>query len=111
MTVLKYLLKQFKEELGNASGIDLQGEFDSAGSALAYAEEHVVDFALLDIRMPGMNGIALGEKLRVYYDRSYLHGNHHTFLPKQEYAKLPLCRRPYNLVYPYLRLPFFPYDI
>lgn len=57
-------LKQFKEELGNASGIDLQGEFDSAGSALAYAEEHVVDFALLDIRMPGMNGIALGEKLR-----------------------------------------------
>lgn len=57
-------LKQFEEEFKNAADIDLQGEFDCAGNALAYVEEHAVDFALLDIRMPDMNGIALGEKLR-----------------------------------------------
>lgn len=59
-------LRQFKEEFQNADSIDLQGEFDSAGNALAYAEEHTVDFALLDIRMPGMDGIVLGEKLREF---------------------------------------------
>ena len=57
-------LQQFEEELQSADSIELQGEFDSAGNALAYAQEHAVDFALLDIRMPDMNGIMLGKKLR-----------------------------------------------
>ena len=57
-------IRQFEEELRNASDIELQGEFCSAGNALAYAENHTVDFALLDIKMPDMNGIALGRKLR-----------------------------------------------
>jgi len=57
-------LRQFREEFQNAADIDLQGEFDSAGEALAYARDHTVDFALLDVRMPDMNGIALGEELR-----------------------------------------------
>lgn len=38
--------------------------FDSADKALAYAENHAVDFALLDGAMPGMDGILLGENLR-----------------------------------------------
>lgn len=57
-------LRQFEDEFKNTADIDLRGEFGSAGNALAYAENNEVDFALLDIRMPDMNGIALGEKLR-----------------------------------------------
>ncbi|MCM1173614.1 MAG: response regulator [Blautia sp.] len=57
-------LRQFEEGLRNTADIDLRGEFCSAEDALSYAKDHEVDFALLDVRMPDMNGITLGRKLR-----------------------------------------------
>ena len=57
-------LRQFERSLRDAVDFRLLEMFDSADKALAYAESQAVDFALLDISMPGMNGILLGEKLR-----------------------------------------------
>ena len=40
------------------------GAFTNPVDALAYVQEHPVEAAFLDIAMPGMNGLALAEKLR-----------------------------------------------
>lgn len=44
--------------------------FLSAGEALAYADEHQVDVAFLDIMMGGMDGLQLAERLKELYDRT-----------------------------------------
>ncbi len=59
-----WVLHQFEEGLRHAVDIELLETFYSADKALAYAQCHAVDFAILDGSMPGMDGIALGEKLR-----------------------------------------------
>lgn len=38
--------------------------FDEAPAALAYAENHTIDVAFLDIRMGGMDGLALARRLK-----------------------------------------------
>ncbi|MEN6418043.1 MAG: response regulator [Clostridiaceae bacterium] len=43
---------------------EIAGKFTSPAEAAAYAEHNPVDFALLDIDMPGMNGIELAMRLR-----------------------------------------------
>ena len=58
-------LDLFKIECGNMPGFDIVGFFDNAAGALAYARENPVDFALLDIDMPEMNGIELARRLRM----------------------------------------------
>lgn len=45
-------------------GVEQALGFTRAGEALAWAREHPVDIALLDIDMPDMNGITLGVKLK-----------------------------------------------
>ena len=57
-------LDLFKIECGNMPGFEVAGFFDNAADALAYAQENPVDFALLDIDMPEMNGIKLARRLR-----------------------------------------------
>ena len=42
---------------------DVQG-FSSAGKALKWLEDHNADIALLDIDLPGMNGIALAREIK-----------------------------------------------
>lgn len=59
-----WTLQQFEKSIRQTADIELLEMFESADQALLYAENHAVDFALLDVSMPGMNGIALGEKLR-----------------------------------------------
>ncbi|MBR2831987.1 MAG: response regulator [Oscillospiraceae bacterium] len=58
---------QFKAECEDIPEIELVGEFESAKDALAYARGHLVEFALLDIEMPGVSGIELARQLREIY--------------------------------------------
>ncbi|MDL2318036.1 response regulator [Eubacteriales bacterium OttesenSCG-928-A19] len=44
--------------------------FTSAGEALAYAGEHRIDVAFLDIMMGGMDGLLLAKRLKSLYDRT-----------------------------------------
>jgi len=57
-------LRQFRDACISSTDIDLLGEFGSARKALLYAQDHLPDCALLDVRMPDMDGIELGERLR-----------------------------------------------
>ncbi len=43
---------------------EIVGKFTDPAEAEAYAQTHEVDFAMLDIDMPGMNGIELARRLR-----------------------------------------------
>jgi len=58
--VLRYTVSQCEK----VPGIKETRGFTEASEALAWAEKHRVDIALLDIDMPGMNGIALGVRLK-----------------------------------------------
>ncbi|MDD3921759.1 MAG: response regulator [Eubacteriales bacterium] len=60
-------MRQFEEECRDLPQIELVGKFSRASEALAYANDHRVHFALLDIEMPGMNGIELARELRELY--------------------------------------------
>lgn len=57
-------MKQFEQECSELEEIELVGKFDNAEDALAYARENLVEFALMDICLPGMNGIELGRELK-----------------------------------------------
>lgn len=57
-------MRQFEIECAQMGEIDLVGTFTNPLEALEYASGHPVDFALLDIEMPQMNGIELARRLR-----------------------------------------------
>lgn len=57
-------MEQFELEAEGIPGIDVVGKFQNADDALDFAKSNPVDFALLDIEMPGTNGIELGKSLR-----------------------------------------------
>lgn len=55
---------QIEQECREFDKIELTGVFDSAEEALQFAREHTVEFALMNIGLPGMNGIELGRRLK-----------------------------------------------
>ena len=57
-------LQLFELKCADLPGFEIVGKFTDPAQAVAYAGEHEVDFALLDIDMPGMNGIELAQRLR-----------------------------------------------
>ncbi|MDD3186478.1 MAG: response regulator [Anaerostipes sp.] len=61
------MLRQLGMELRKNSQVELVGSFCLSSKALAYAKEHKVEAAFLDIEMPTMNGIELGKKLKEIY--------------------------------------------
>ena len=55
---------QIEQECREFDKIELIGVFEGAEEALKFAKEHTVDFALMNIALPGMNGIELGRRLK-----------------------------------------------
>lgn len=62
-----WALEQLKSELKNIDDIELCGCFMDSDDAYQYVSHNKVDFALLDVQMPGMNGLELGVELRKAY--------------------------------------------
>ena len=57
-------MQLFELKCADMPDFEIVGKFTDPLNAIAYAEENVVDFALLDIDMPGMNGMELAKRLR-----------------------------------------------
>lgn len=62
----KWALEQLRKEFENKNGIELVGCFSRSTEALEYIKSNPVNFALLDVKMSGVDGIELGTKLREY---------------------------------------------
>jgi two-component SAPR family response regulator len=58
-----YMLETLQEAVSASSDIETVEAFSTCSAALAYAAEHPVDIAFLDINMRGMGGLALAEKI------------------------------------------------
>ena len=58
-----YMLETLQEAVRASSDIERTEAFSSCSAALAYAAEHPVDIAFLDINMRGIGGLGLAEKL------------------------------------------------
>ena len=57
-------MQLFELKCADVPDFEIVGKFTDPLAAIAYARENVVDFALLDIDMPGMNGMELARQLR-----------------------------------------------
>lgn len=62
-----WAVQQLERSFRNQPNIELVGSFRDPLQALAYAEANTVEFALLDVKMYGMDGIELGRRLRQLY--------------------------------------------
>ena len=59
----RYMLETLQEAVRESPDIEWVETFSSCSTALAYATEHPVDVAFLDINMRGIGGLGLAEKL------------------------------------------------
>lgn len=57
-------LEAFEMEAEGIDGVEIVGKFQDPRKALAYASCEPVDLAVLDVEMPELNGIVLGQELR-----------------------------------------------
>ena len=64
-----YMLENLLEAVSASSDIEMVEAFSSCSAALAYAAEHPVDVAFLDINMRGIGGLGLAQKLMELYPR------------------------------------------
>ena len=54
--------------LGSAEDVDVVGEVEDGGGAVAAVREHRPDVVLMDVRMPGVDGITATERVRALPD-------------------------------------------
>ena len=64
-----YMLETLQEAVQASADIEAVETFSSCSSALAYAAEHPIDVAFLDINMRGIGGLGLAEKLMKLHPR------------------------------------------
>ena len=57
-------LRLFELKCADMPEFEIVGKFTDPLEAIAYARENTVDFAVLDVDMPGMSGIELARELR-----------------------------------------------
>lgn len=57
-------MQLFECEAERLPSVSIVGKFDSAQEALQYTQSNPVDLAVMNIRMPDLNGIELGKSLR-----------------------------------------------
>lgn len=62
-----WAINQLEYSIQKKPNVDLVGCFRDPFDALEYAKNNQVDFAMLDVKMNGMNGIELGKRLRQIY--------------------------------------------
>ena len=60
----RWAREQLEDEVSMEKDIEIVGIFADAEEALEYAKNNTVEFALLDVRMTGMDGLELGCELR-----------------------------------------------
>ena len=63
------MLRSFMRNSADIPQLDVVAQFQSAEEAIAYAKENPFELALLDVCLPGMNGIDLAVELRKIYPR------------------------------------------
>ncbi len=61
------MLRSFMRNSEGISELDVVAQFQNAEDALAYAQKNDFELALLDVCLPGMNGIELAVKLRALH--------------------------------------------
>lgn len=59
--------QKLEEMMGSIREVNVVGSFRNPEKALEYAEENIVEFALLNTEMPTMDGLVLGKRLREVY--------------------------------------------
>ena len=64
-----YMLETLLEAVSASADIETVEPFSSCSAALAYAAEHPIDVAFLDINMRGIGGLGLAEKLMELHPR------------------------------------------
>lgn len=57
-------MQLFELKCADVSDFEIVGKFTNPVEAITYAKNHTVDFAMLDIDMPGMSGMELAKQLR-----------------------------------------------
>ena len=62
-----WALERVKQECAKDPEIEIVGTFQNSEKALEFAKENRVEFALLDIEMPGMSGLDFAKTLRALY--------------------------------------------
>jgi len=67
-----WALAQLEQTFKDKPGIELVGMFRDPIEALGYFAANQVDFALLDVKMSGMDGIELGSRLRKYHPHAII---------------------------------------
>ena len=66
------MLHSFMRNSADIPQLNVVAQFQSAEEAISYAQENTFELALLDVCLPGMNGIELAVELRKYIPGCWL---------------------------------------